>query len=47
LHDVHISWHPVRQWRGVVPALLKVAPLITPQQALIPTATIFSVSRCT
>src|SRR5262249_12884070 len=23
-HDVHISWPPVRRWRGVVPALLKV-----------------------
>jgi hypothetical protein len=22
-HDLHISWPPVRQWRGVVPAILK------------------------
>src|SRR5262245_9977161 len=22
-HDVHLSWPPVRRWRGVVPALLK------------------------
>ena len=22
-HDVHISWQPVRRWRGVGPAILK------------------------
>ena len=45
LHDLHISWPPVRRWLGVVPAILKVVPIITPQQAMVPTATIFPVSR--
>jgi hypothetical protein len=46
-HDLTISWPPLRRWRGVVPAILKVAPIITPKQALVPTATIFPVSRLT
>jgi hypothetical protein len=46
-HDLHISWQPLRRWRGVVPAILKVAPIITPQQAVVLTATIFPVSRLT
>ena len=24
LHDLHISWQPLRRWLGVVPAILKV-----------------------
>jgi hypothetical protein len=44
-HDVNISWPALRRWLGVVPAILKVAPIITPQQAVVPTATIFPVSR--
>ena len=46
-HDLHISWQPLRRWLGVVPAILKVAPIITPKQAVVPTATIFPVSRLT
>ena len=46
-HDLHISWQPLRRWLGLVPAILKVAPIITPQQAVVPTATIFPVSRLT
>jgi len=46
-HDLNISWQPLRRWLGLVPAILKVAPIITPQQAVVPTATIFPVSRFT
>src|SRR5262245_46645230 len=45
LHDLTISWQPLRRWLGVVPAILKVAPIITPTQTVVPTATIFPVSR--
>jgi len=47
LHDLHISWQPLRRWLGVVPAILKVAPVITPAQAVVPTATIVPVARFT
>ena len=46
-HDLNISWQPLRRWLGLVPAILKVAPIITPKQAVVPTATIFPVSRLT
>ena len=46
-HALNISWHPLRRWLGLVPAILKVAPIITPKQAVVPTATIFPVSRLT
>jgi hypothetical protein len=46
-HDLTISWQPLRRWLGLVPAILKVAPIITPQQAVVPTATILPVSRLT